>query len=81
MDQENQSPACPHDKLQRVSPFITALRYFISLICSKVGVSSGPSTLRISSRSRRNTEGLSASIATADVRVDAVYNELLVPDG
>ena len=62
-----------YPKRQGTLPFITALRYFISLTCSKVGVSSGPSTWRTSSRNRRKTGGLSASIATANVRVDAVY--------
>ena len=78
--QKHRSPTDPDEKYRKASPFITALKYFISLTCSKVGVCSVPNTLRISSRNRRKTWGLSASIATAKVRVDAVYNALLVTD-
>lgn len=81
VDQERWSLTYAHNKLGGISPFITALRYFISFTCSKVGVCSGPSTLRISSRNRRKTWGLSASIATANVRVDAICDALLASAG
>jgi hypothetical protein len=64
-----------HEGHRRISPFITALRYFISLTFSKVGACSGPSTLRISTRNLCKTSGWSASIATANVRVDAVCSK------
>jgi len=71
--QKRWSVAGTRIKRREVPPFITALKYFISLTCSKVGVCSLPNTLRISLRNRCRTCGLSASIAMANVRVDAVY--------
>ena len=76
-DPQSWSIAGPHSKRREVSPFITALRYFISLTCSNVGVWLVPNTPRISSRNRCRTWGLSASIAMAKVRVDAVCNARL----
>lgn len=75
--QKHWSLADPRNKRKEALPFITALRYFISLTCSEVGTCWLPNTRRISSRNRRRTWGLSASIAMTKVRVVAVCVTLL----